>query len=81
MSDAALKETAATRREQEIARVQLEANLQTAALQAQSITERAASHAAQAMSDARSAHVEVPRLDSTLLSLQAEICAMKIATQ
>ena len=43
MSDAALKETAAARREQEIARAQLEVNLQTAALQAQSIAERAAS--------------------------------------
>ena len=81
MSDAALKETAEARREQEIARAQLEANLQTAALQAQSVAERAASHAAQAMSDARSAHVEVPRLDSTLLSLQAEMRAMKIASQ
>ena len=81
MSDAALKETAEARREQEIARAQLEANLQTAALQAQSIAERAATHAAQAMSDARSAHVEVPRLDSTLLSLQAEMRAMKIASQ
>ena len=66
LSDAALKETAEARREQEIARAQLEANLQTAARQAQSIAERAATHAAQAMSDARSAHVEVPRLDSTL---------------
>ena len=81
MSDAALKETAAARREQEIARAQLEANMQTAALQAQSIAERAATHAAQAMSDARSAHVEVPRLDSTLLSLQAEMRAMKVASQ
>ena len=81
MSDAALKETAVTRCEQEIARVQLEANLQTAALQAQSIAERAASHTAQAMSDAQSAHVKVPRLDSTLLSLQAEMRVMKIATQ
>ena len=33
------------------------------------------------MTDARSAHVEVPRLDSTLLSLQAELHAMKIASQ
>ena len=81
MSDAALKETAEARREQEIARAQLEANLQTAALQAQSVAERAATHAAQAMSDARSAHVEVPRLDSTLLSLQAEMRAMKVASQ
>ena len=81
MSDAALKETAEARREQEVARAQLEANLQTAALQAQSIAERAATHAAQVMSDARSAHVEVPRLDSTLLSLQAEMRAMKIASQ
>ena len=81
MSDAALKETAEARREQEIARAQLEANVQTAALQAQSIAERVATHAAQAMSDVRSAHVEVPRLDSTLLSLQAEMRMMKIASQ
>ena len=81
LSDAVLKETAEARREQEIARAQLEANLQTAAQQAQSIAERAATHAAQALSDARSAHVEVPRLDSTLLSLQAELHAMKITPQ
>ena len=81
LSDAALKETAEARHEQEIARAQLEANLQTAARQAQSIAERAATHAAQAMSDARSAYVEVPRLDSTLLSLQAELRTMKVASQ
>ena len=37
--------------------------------------------AAQAMADARSTNVEVPRLDATLLSLQAELHAMKIASQ
>ena len=81
VSDAALLESAKARRDQQIARAQLEADLQTAALQSQTVAERAATQAAQAMADARSAHVEVPRLDSTLLSLQAEMRAMKIASQ
>ena len=59
----------------------MEADLQTAALQSQTMAERAATQAAQAMADARSANVEVPHLDSTLLSLQAEMRAMKIASQ
>ena len=81
MSDAVLKEMADARREQEIARAQLEANLQKPILQAQVMADRAATQAAHAMSDARSAHVEVPRLDTTLLSLQAEMRAMKAASQ
>ena len=80
-SDAALKETANVRRDQQIAHAQLEANLQTAALQSQSTAERVAIQAAQALADARSANVEVPRLDATLISLQAELHAMKMASQ
>ena len=79
--DAALRETATARRDQQIAHVQLEADLQTAALQSQTMAERAATQAAQAMADARSVNVEVPRLDATLLSLQAELHAMKLASQ
>ena len=81
VSDAALLEVAKARRDQQIARAQLEADLQTATLQSQTAAERAATQAAQAMADARSANVEVPRLDATLLSLQAEMRAMKIASQ
>ena len=81
MSDTAFKETADARCEQELARAQLEANLQTTTLQARTVAERAATQAAQAMTNARSAHIEVPCLDSTLLSLQAELRAMKIASQ
>ena len=55
------------RRDQQIAHAKLEADLQTATLQSQSMAERVATQAAQAMADARSAHVEVPRLDATLL--------------
>ena len=81
VSDAALLESAKARRDQQIARAQLEADVQAATLQTQVTAERAATQAAQAMADARSAHVEVPRLDSTLLSLQAEMRAMKVASQ
>ena len=81
VSDAALIESAKARRDQQIARAQLEADLQAATLQSQSTAERAATQAAQAMADARSATVEVPRLDATLMSLQAELHAMKAATQ
>ena len=81
MSDAALLEAAKARRDQQIARAQLEADLQTATLQSQTAAERAATQAAQAMADARSANVEVPCLDATLLGLQAEMRAMKIASQ
>ena len=80
-SNAALLESAQARRDQQIARAQLEADLQAATLQSQSMAERAATQAPQAMADARSAHIKVPRLDSTLLSLQAEMHAMKIASQ
>ena len=81
VSDAALLESVQARRDQQIARAQLEADLQAATLQSQSTAERAATQAAQAMADAWSANVEVPRLDSTLLSLQAKMRAMKIASQ
>ena len=60
---------------------QLEADLQTATLQSKLMAERAATQAAQAMANVRSANVEVPRLDATLLSLQAELRAMKMASQ
>ena len=80
-SDAALLESATARREQQLARAQLEADLQATTLQSQSTAERAATQAAQAMADVRSAHVEVPRLNSTLLSLQAEMRAMQVASQ
>ena len=69
------------RRDQQIAHAKLEADLQTAALQSKSTADRAALQAAQAMADAPSANVEVPRLDATLLSLQAELHAMKVASQ
>ena len=45
------------------------------------MAERVATQAAQAMADAQSANVKVPRLDATLLSLQAELRAMKMASQ
>ena len=61
--------------------MQLEADLQTAALQSQTMAERAATQAAEAMADARSANVEVPRLDTTLINLQAELHARKIVMQ
>ena len=80
-SDAALRETATARRDQQIVHAQLEADLQTAALQSQTMAERAATQAAQAMADARSAHIEVPRLDATVLQLQAELHAMQVASQ
>ena len=81
VSDAALLEAAKARRDQQLARAQLEADVQAATLHSQATAERAATQAAQAMADARSANVEVPRLDSTLLGLQAEMRAMKIVTQ
>ena len=81
MSDAALLESATARREQQLAHAQLEADLQAAALQSQSTAERAALQAVQAMADARSAHVEVPRLNATVLQLQTELHAMKVASQ
>ena len=80
-SDAALLESVTARRDQQIARAQFEADLQAAALQSQSTAERTALQAAQAMADARSAHVEVPRLDATVLQLQAELHAMQVASQ
>ena len=49
ISDAAFIESAKARREQQIARAKLEADLQTATLQSQSTAERAATQAAQAM--------------------------------
>ena len=81
VSDAALLESARARRDQQIARAQLEADVQAATLQSQAAAERAVTQAAQAMADARSANVEVPRLNATLLSLQAEMRVMKIASQ
>ena len=69
------------RRDQQIVRAQLEADLQAATLQSQSTVERAATQAAQAMADARSANVEVPRLDSIVGNLQAELQVMKLASQ
>ena len=80
-SDAALLESATARRKQQLARAQLKAELQAAALQSQSTMERAALQAAQAMADARSTHVEVPRLDAMVLQLPAELCAMQVASQ
>ena len=77
----ALKETIDVHRDQQIAHAQLQADLQTAALQSTSTAEHAAMQAAQAMADARSVNVEVPRIDATLLILQAELHAMKIASQ
>ena len=44
------------------------------------MAERAVTQAAQAMADVRSANVQFPRVDATLLSLQAELHAMKIAS-
>ena len=69
------------RRDQQIAHAQLKADLQIAALQSKATADRAAMQAAQAMADAQNANVEVPCLDATLLSLQAELHAMKMATQ
>ena len=69
MSDAAFLESAKTRRDQQLARAQLEADLQAATLQSQSTAERAATQAAQAMADARSANVGVPRLDALVGTL------------
>ena len=80
-SDAAVRETVDTRRDQQIAHARLDANLQVAAMQSQSTGERAVAQAMQAMADARNANVEVPRLDATLFNLQAELHAMKVATQ
>ena len=80
-SDAALMESAQARRDQQIARAQFEADLQAATLQSQAAADRAASQAAQAIADARSATVEVPRLDSTLLQMQSELRAMRVASQ
>ena len=42
---------------------------------------RVAWQVAQASADARSANVEVPRLDATLLQLQSELRAMQVALQ
>ena len=81
MSDAALLESAKARRDQQIARAQLEADVQTATLQSQATAERAASQAAQAMADARSANVGVPRLESIVGMLQAELQVMKLTSQ
>ena len=81
VSDAALLESAKARRDQQIARAQLEADVQAATLQSQVTADRAVTQAAQAMADARSANVEVPRLDAMVASLQAELYAMKMATQ
>ena len=81
VSDAALLESAQARRDQQIARAQFEADLQAAALQSQAAADRAAFQAAQASADARSANVEVPRLDATLLQLQSELRAMRVASQ
>ena len=80
-SDAALMESAQARRDQQIARAQFEADLQAATLQSQAAADRAAFQAAQASADARSANVEVPRLDATLLQLQSELRAMRVASQ
>ena len=81
MSNAAFLESAKARRDQQVARAQLEADLQAATLQSQSMAERVATQAAQAMADAWSANVEVPRLDSIVGNLQAELQVMKLATQ
>ena len=81
LSDAALKETADVRHDQRIAHAQLQADLHTAALQSTSMTERAATQAAQTMADARSTNVEVPHLDATLPCLQAKLRVMKMASQ
>ena len=80
-SDAALLESAQARRDQQIARAQFEADLQAATLQSQAAADRAALQAAQASADARSATVEVPRLDATVLQLQSELRAMQVASQ
>ena len=74
-------ESAQARRDQQIARAQFEADLQAATLQSQAAADRAALQAAQAMADARSAHVEVPRLHATVLQLQVELRAMQVASQ
>ena len=79
-SDAALQETATVRRDQQIAHAQLQADVQTAALQSAAVVERAAAQAAQAMADARSASVGVPRLESIVGTLQAELQVMKLAS-
>ena len=80
-SDAALQETATVRRDQQIAHAQLQADVQTAALQSAMVAERAAAEAAEAMADARSANVRVPRLESIVGTLQAELQVMKVASQ
>ena len=64
-----------------MARAQLEADLQAATLQSQSTAERAASQAAQAMADARSANVGGPRLELIVGTLQAELQVMKLTSQ
>ena len=69
------------RRDQQIAHAQLQADVQTAALQSATVVERAAAQAAQAMADARSASVGVPRLESIVGTLQAELQVMKLASQ
>ena len=79
--DAALQETATARRDQQIAHAQLQADVQTAALQSATVMERAAAQAAQAMTDARSARVGIPRLESIVGTLQAELQAMKLTSQ
>ena len=80
-SAAALKETADVRRYQQIAYARMKAYLQVATIRSQSTAEQAAAQAAQALVDARSANIKVPRLDSTMLSLQQEMQALKVAAQ
>ena len=72
---------ATAQRDQQIATAQLHADVQTAALQSATVAERAAAQAAQAMADARSASVGVPRLESIVGTLQAELQVMKVASQ
>ena len=59
----------------------MEANLQVAAIKRQSTADHVAAQATQALADARSAVVELPRLDATMVSLQQELQAIKVAAQ
>ena len=68
-------------RDQQIAYAHMEAELQVAATKSQATENHVATQATQAITDARSATIEVPRLDATMSCLQQELQAMKVATQ
>ena len=76
-----MKETEDVRCDQQIAYACMEAELQVAATKSQAIADYAATQAAQAIADARSATTEVPRLDATVSYLQQELQLVKVAAQ